>query len=348
MKHIAFDLGAESGRAIVGEISKGQLNTVEIHRFPTQGTIVNGSLGWDIYRIFAELKVGLKKYAAEYGDEPCTMGVDTWGVDYGLLDGNGKLCANPYHYRDQRNVGSKDKIDAMYGLSRQQMEINTLNQLISARGDNDSTLQVGEKLLFIGDLLHYFLCGETKTEYTVTKTSNMYSTVNDRWEEDVLSTFDVDADILPDVVWAGDTLGKIRPDLAKETGVSPDCVVIVPAVHDTASAAAAVPGEGENIAYISSGTWSLAGIELSEARPRQVAGDRCIIELWRDRRKTAEADPFIGVIDPDDPAFLNPDDMPWAICDYLKSTGQRALESDDTGQVARVISLKTNVYVGQV
>lgn len=379
MKHIAFDLGAESGRAIVGEVIGGKLEMNEIHRFPTQGTFVNGSLRWDIYRLFSELKKALKKYAAVYGDEPCTMGVDTWGIDFGILDRNGKLCAIPYHYRDKRTVGSAKIIDEKLGLDRlydmtgiQQMEINSLNQLVAAKNLDDSIFEVGEKLLFIGDLLHYFLCGETKAEYTVATTSNIYSTVNDRWETDVLKPFGIDARILTNIVKAGSRLGKIRADLALESGVNQESVVIAPAVHDTASAAAAVPGQGDNIAYISSGTWSLAGLELDAAfaseqtKKMNIANyggafDKIlflknVMGLWlvqQARRKwleknpdlsyaeivkqAAQAQPFYGLFDPDDAVFINPDDMPKEICRYLKRTGQQAPKPHDIGQVARVI-----------
>jgi len=379
MKHIAFDLGAESGRAIVGEISDGRLAMEEIHRFPTQGTYVNGSMRWDIYRLFAEIKKGLAAYAEKYGDETCTMGVDTWGVDYGFLDRNGKLCAIPYHYRDERNVGTAKIIEEKLGLDRlyeltgiQQMELNTLNQLIAAKRDDDSIFDVGQRLLFLGDILHYFLCGSVKAEYSIATTSNMYSTITDEWQAEVLETFDLDPGVMPEVVGAGSVMGAIREDLAEEFGLSKDCQVIAPPVHDTASAATAAPAETDTVAFISSGTWSLVGLELAqavandEAKKNNIANYgssfgkklfiRNVMGLWlvQQARKqwlktqpdlgygeivqlAEKAEPFYGFIDPNDDVFLNPANMPYEICAYLKRTGQRALEEDNVGQVARII-----------
>lgn len=379
MKHIAFDLGAESGRAIIGEIKKGKLVMEEIHRFKTQGIFVNGSFRWDVYQLFSELKEGLKQYAIKYGDEPCTMGVDTWGVDFGFIDKNGKLCGIPYHYRDSRTVGTSRIIDEKLGLDRlydmtgvQQMEINTLNQIITAKNNNDSTLEISNKLLFIGDILHYFLCGAVNNEYTVATTSNMYNVLDSKWEDRVFNAFKINKDIQTEISYAGDNLGKIREDLALEIGISPKCMIISPAVHDTASAAAAIPVKSGNVAYISSGTWSLTGLELDDAvvneRSRElnianyggVLGKKLFIKnvmgLWLIQQckkqwnikqpdldygeiviMAGKAQSFYGYINPDDTSLLNPDDMPKAICDYLEETGQTKLNKDDVGQIARII-----------
>jgi len=379
MKHIAFDLGAESGRAIVGEIVKGKLETEELHRFPTEGTYVNNSLRWDIYRLFEELKTGIKEYADRYGQEPCTMGVDTWGVDFGFLDKNGRLCSIPYHYRDKRNRCAPKIIEETLGFDRlyeltgvQQLDINSLNQIIAAKESDDQTLKIGDKLLFIGDLLHYFLCGEAKAEYTISTTSNLYNTIDSRWENAVFDAFDIDKRIQPEIIKAGEILGDIRKDLALETGVSEECKIIVPAVHDTASAAAAVPGFSETIAYISSGTWSLVGLELDNAlinnqtMAQNIANyggalDKIlflknVMGLWLIQqsrkqwlkenkdlgygdivKKAEKAEAFFGFINPDDRMFLNPENMTVAVCEYLKKTGQRELDPNNIGQVARII-----------
>ncbi len=378
MKHIAFDLGAESGRAIVGEIENGKLVETELHRFPTQGTFVNGSLRWDIYRLFSELKKGLKIYAERYGDEPCTMGVDTWGVDIGFLDQNGKLIGIPYHYRDLRNQGTTEKIDNQFGLNRlydsvgiQQLVFNTLNQIVAAKETGDSTLITADKMLFIGDILHYFLCGAVTSEASIASTSNLYSVKDNEWVPEVLEAFEIEPGWMPDVVSAGTVLGEIRKDLAEETGVSERCKVIAPPIHDTAAAATAVPGKGD-IAYISSGTWSLVGMELPEAKINADARNdnianyagafgrvlflKNVMGLWliqSARRQWAAADPDLGYgrivelaleaqpftafIDPDDNAFLNPKDMIEAIRNYLKESGQNVPEADDIGRIARII-----------
>ena len=379
MKHIAFDLGAESGRAIVGEIIDGRLETTEVHRFATQGTQVNGSLRWDVYRLFGELKQALKQYAKAYGQEPCTMGVDTWGVDFGVLDKNGKLISIPYHYRDHRNVGTTSRIQDKIGLDKlyaltgiEYMEINSLNQLIAAKEMDDPTLLCGEKMLFMADLLHYFLCGTAKVEFCLAATSSLLNNKTGRWADEVFETFDIPKRLQPEIVRAGTVLGKIRQDIADETGISPESVVITPPTHDTACAATAVPRLGGNAAFISSGTWSLAGLELDEAliseqaRVLNIANSggsfnkilflKSLTGLWLIQRArytwlkqnpdltyaeivvlAKQAAPFYGVINTNDVSFGNPDDMPKAICDYLEKTGQTAPKPSDIGQIARII-----------
>ncbi len=379
MKHIAFDLGAESGRAIVGEIVDGKLRMEEIYRFPTQGTYVNESLKWDIFRLFSEIKNGLKEYAAMYKDEPCTMAVDTWGVDYGFLDRYGKLCENPYHYRDKRNKDTSKIVEEKLGLEKlyeltgiQQMEINTLNQLIAAKRDNDPVLTAGEHLLFIGDILHYFLCGSLRSEYSIASTSNIYSTISEGWQEEVLTAFGIGKDKLPEVVLAGTVLGTVREDIADEAGISRQCTIIAPPVHDTASAVTAVPSFADPIAFISSGTWSLIGLELDQAvvsdesKKNNIAnygssfGKKLFIKNvmglwliqqarnhWRKKQPdlsygkivelAKKAEPFFGYVDPNNDAFLHPSNMPEEICSYLSKTGQRKLHPDQIGQIARII-----------
>ncbi len=379
MKHIAFDLGAESGRAIVGEIINKKLNMKEIHRFVTKGIYVNGHMRWDVYLLFSELKKALSIYADMYGEEPCTMGVDTWGVDYGFLDEEGQLISIPYHYRDKRNLGTGEIIEAKFGLNRlyeetgvQQMEINTLNQLIASREANDISLKAGNKLLFIGDILHYFLCGKASTEYTIASTSNMYSMIKHEWSIEVLKNFSIEENTMAEVKKTGDILGNIHSELAVEVGITKACQIIIPAIHDTASAVVAVPALGKNVAFISSGTWSLVGIELEEAFVNEEtkkynianyggAFDKIlfiknVMGLWLIQQSRNQwlksnselsyeqivnlaenAQPFYGVIDANDHMFLNPDNMPIAVCEYLEKTGQKTLNPEDIGQVARII-----------
>ncbi len=379
MKHIAFDLGAESGRAILGEIVDGRLETNEIHRFATQGIFVNGSLRWDVYRLFAELKQALKIYADTYGNEPCTMGVDTWGVDFGILDKNGKLISIPYHYRDKRNIGTTQAIEEKMGLDKlyaktgiEYMEINSLNQLIAAKAQDDPTIQCGEKLLFMADLLQYFLCGVAKAEFCLAATSCLLNNQDGTWADEVFDTFGIPKRLQPEIVRGGTVLGKIREDIALETGISPESLIITPPTHDTACAAAVVPKLGGNVAFLSSGTWSLAGLELDdaqiteEARLLNIANSggpfqkilflKSLTGLWLIQRsrlawrrkqpdlsyddivKLAEkAEPFFGIIDTNDAMFGNPPDMPKAVCEYLRKTGQTSPESDDIGQISRII-----------
>lgn len=379
MKHIAFDLGAESGRAIVGEITDGKLVSEEIYRFQTQGTRVNGSMRWDVYRLFREMKNALRVYGKKYGDEICSMGVDTWGVDYGILDRNGKLCSMPYHYRDKRNVGTtrlieeKIRLDKLYELTGiEYMEINTLNQLLAAKEMDDPVLEIGEKMLFTADMLQYFLSGVPKAEHCLAVTSNLYNTVEERWSDEIFEIFDLPKKLQPEIIYAGDVIGKIREEIAEQTGVSKDCLVITPPVHDTASAAVVTPNTSSNVAFISSGTWSLTSLELDravineESRKRNIANSgggfgkvlflKSLMGLWliqqskkqwikHDKEITYEkicnlaekAQPFYGFLDPDDSIFLNPSNMLDAVCQYLKNTGQRVPNKEDIGQIARII-----------
>ena len=161
---LAFDLGAESGRTIAGRIINEKLELEEIHRFPTRGISVNGSFRWDIYRLFDEIKNGIAKYVSQYGDSILSMGVDTWGLDFGILDERENLISIPYHYRDERTIGTETLLESkltnrrIYSITGIQfMHINTLNQLVSMVEQGDPTLKIGEKLLFIGDILHFFL-----------------------------------------------------------------------------------------------------------------------------------------------------------------------------------------------
>ncbi len=379
MKHIAFDLGAESGRAILGEIIDGRLKTTEIHRFATQGIQVNGSLRWDVYRLFAELKQALELYAQTYGNEPCTMGVDTWGVDFGVLDKNGKLISIPYHYRDSRNIGTTKIIEAKMGLKRlyaltgiEYMEINSLNQLIAAKEMDDPIIQCGEKLLFMADLLQYFLSGTAKAEFCLAATSSMLNNREGTWADDVFDAFGLPKKIQPEIVRGGTVLGKIRADIAAETGISPESLVITPPTHDTACAATVVPKLGGNVAFISSGTWSLVGLELDEAlmteeaRQLNIANSggsfnkilflKSLTGLWLIQRAryawlkqnpnlsysdiaamAEQAEPFQGIIDTNDASFVNPLDMPKAVCEFLQKTNQTVPETGDIGQIARII-----------
>lgn len=378
-RHLAFDLGAESGRAIVGEIKNGKLQLSEIHRFETQGMSINGSLRWDVYRLFSELKNAMKIYVENYGPELSSIGVDTWGVDFGLLDKRGKLIGLPYHYRDKRNEGTDEIIEQKMGHQKvyeltgiQFLTINTLNQVISMKRDEDSSLEIAQDLLFIGDLLHYFLTGKACAEYTLASISQMYNTTKRRWSKEIFEAYDIPKTLQTKIVQAGDIIGTIRADLAKEVGLSASTKIIAPGVHDTASAFAAVPAIGENWAMISSGTWSITGLEIDKPITTQecyemnisnsggVLGKtmflknvmglwiiQCCKKVWNriepdlDYSKIViraeKATPFAGMIDPDDSVFLNPEDAPGEVAGYLLATNQPPVDSSDVGQIARIV-----------
>jgi len=379
MKHIAFDLGAESGRAIVGEVVNNKLQMEELHRFPTKGIKVNGSLRWDIYRLYSEIITGLMRYVKKYGQEICSIGIDTWGVDFAFLDSNGKLISIPYHYRDKKNLGTSAIIEEVIGLEKlytltgtQQMEFNTLNQIIAANQNNDKTLDIADKLLFISDILHYFLCGVVKNEFTVATTSNMYNPVVGKWSEEVFDAFNISKKMQADIAHPGEVLGNISKDIALEIGLNPDCKIVLPPAHDTASAVVAAPGFGDNVAFLSSGTWSIAGIEMDEVTINSKARDnnisngggafnkniflKNIMGLWiiQQCRKAwlkynpdlsyadivelaKEASPFYAYINPDDKRFLNPSNMSYEICEHIKETQEIELSTDDIGQIARIV-----------
>jgi len=379
VRHLAFDLGAESGRAIVGSISDAKLTLEEIHRFPTQGLLVNGSLRWDIYRFFSEIKKSLAKYVERYGKDLSSIGVDTWGVDFGLLDGNGKLVGIPYHYRDERTNGADKIIDKTLGNEKlyfstgiQLLPFNTINQLVSMKRDNDPSLTIGENLLFIGDLLHFFLTGRAVSEFTVASISQLYNPIKQTWDDSILEAFGLPKELKTEIVQAGSVIGPLKEDIALECSLGKETLVIAPAVHDTASAAVSVPSEGEEWAYLSSGTWSIAGFELDEANIEKKSYEmnisnsggvlgktlylKNVMGLWiiqqckkywnKDNpevdyieieRLTQSAEPFMAYIDVDDSSFLNPDNMPEAIVDYFNKTDQKALASTNVGQISRIV-----------
>lgn len=379
IRHLAFDLGAESGRAIVGEINNGKLQLSEIHRFATQGLSVNGNMRWDVYRLFAELKAALKIYVEKYGSGLTSIGVDTWGVDFGLLDKRGSLIGIPYHYRDNRTEGTDEIIEQKTGHKRiyeltgiQFLTINTLNQVISMKRDEDPALDIADDLLFIGDLLHYFLSGEVCAEYTIASISQMYNTTECTWSDEIFRAYDIPKALQTKIVRAGDKIGNIRPDLAKEVGLDTSTAIIAPGVHDTASAFAAVPAKGDDWAMISSGTWSITGLEIDKPITTQecfemnisnsggVLGKTMFLknvmglwiiqkckEVWNRTEpdldyseiviRAQKAAPFAGMIDPDDSAFLNPEDAPAEVAGYLADTKQGSVDPGDVGQIARIV-----------
>ena len=267
---VAADLGASSGRLMVGTWNGRVFSLVELHRFPNIGVHAGGSLHWDASGIWSEIQRGLMLYRERFQDPPAAIGVDAWGVDFALLDRSGELLGNPYHYRDARTDGVPElvfeRIDARQLFRRtgvQTMQINTLFQLYSMVHGSDSKLKAAETLLMIPDLFHNFLCGERVVEHTEATTTQMYSSTNG-WVRDVLDTLEIPTRILPDVVRPGTKLGPVQAEVLRDTGFSRSFPVVAVASHDTASAVAAIPGMNENSAFISSGTWSLMGVELRE------------------------------------------------------------------------------------
>ena len=362
-KFLAFDLGAESGRAIIGTLANGRLTLEEKHRFANPNGRINGHLHWDLLGQWEQLKAGLRKAAAGLSTPLAGIGVDTWGVDFGLIGRGGELLGNPYMYRDGRLDGimertfnrvQKDEIFKATGL--QFLQFNSLFQLVAFREAGSPLLDVAETLLFMPDLFNYLFTGQRKNEFSIVSTSQMYDPIAKKWAGDLLKKLDLPAKILAEIVPSGTVLGNLSKDVAEECGVGP-IPVIAPATHDTGSAVAAVPAEGADWCYISSGTWSLMGVELASpiinekvARYnytneggvggstrflKNIAGMWPVQECRRHWLKegsehsygelakmAAEAKPFTAVLDLDYHPFLSPGEMPAKIDRFCRESKQ--------------------------
>jgi len=371
--YLAFDLGAESGRAMVGTLSDGRLTLHQHHRFANPNSRFNGHYHWNLLAQWEELKTGLRNVAAA-GIDLAGIGVDTWGVDFGLLDRNGDLLGNPYMYRDDRTDGVMDRVfarvprcEVFQATGLQFMQFNTLFQLYSMKMANSPTLQAAASLLFMPDLFNYLLCGRQANEFSIASTSQMYDPRRRQWATDLLRKLDLPAGLLGQIVPSGTVLANLKPDVAAECGAKP-APVIAPGCHDTASAVASVPAQGDSWCYISSGTWSLMGVELDQpivndkalahnyTNEGGVGGSirflKNIMGLWpvQECRRhwqsqgqqysyaqlvdaALAAAPFIAVLNLDHPPFLKPGRMPEKITDFCRATRQPA--PVDVGQTVR-------------
>lgn len=372
---LAFDLGASSGRAILGILSSGKLELKEVHRFKNQMLKIHGSYFWDIFGLFNELKVGLKKCISEHGIQPDSIGIDTWGVDYSLVSKEGQVLSLPYAYRDHRTDGAMKKFfkkvtaKKTYSLTGIQfMQFNTLFQLFSSVEEKYSQLNIAKSLLFTPDALNYLFTGIKKNEYTIASTSQMLKPGKAEWQNKIIKAAGIPNKILNDIIQPGYVLGKITSDICSEVG-SKSIPVVAVASHDTASAVVSVPANSSNWAFISSGTWSIMGVES----PAPIVNDKSmkmnftneggvegttrfmknIMGMWliqeckriwdQERlyewdeivKLSSEAKAFKSLINPDDPSFLNPVSMPEAIKDFCKKTNQPVPE--EKGEIARCI-----------
>ena len=268
---LAVDLGAESGRVMRGSLAGGRLQIAEAHRF-ANGPLQQGeSLRWDFAKILAGVKRGIALGVEQGGKEIAGISVDSWGVDFGLLDGRGELVENPYHYRDRQTEGMLE--EAFRRVPKRELyertgieirRINSLFQLLAMRLRHDPALARARRLMFMADLVAHALCGETFAEYTLASTSQMADMHTGAWSAELLARLDLPADLLPQIVKPGTVVGRLTAAAAAECGCG-RVPVIAAGSHDTACAVAAVPAEGDDWAYLSSGTWSLAGVELKEA-----------------------------------------------------------------------------------
>jgi len=263
---LAIDIGASSGRHILGWLEDGVLKLEEIHRFPNGMEEIDGSLCWDVDALVGEIILGLKK-CAQQGKIPTSVGIDTWGVDYVLIDKSGNRVGPAIAYRDSRTDGIYEKLfkiipeSELYSrVGLQKQPFNSINQLLAAKLENPQYFDNAEHLLFMPDYLHYRLCGAKKTEYTIASTSGLVNAIEKDWDWEIISRCGFPEKIFGEIVPAGTAIGKFSNDIQKAVGF--DCTVIMPPSHDTASAFLAVPAKSKNSVYISSGTWSLMGIEL--------------------------------------------------------------------------------------
>lgn len=359
--YLAADFGGGSGRVIAGWLEDGKLTMEEIHRFGNRQVRLGDHVYWDFPALFEDMKAGLKK-AASKGYEVESIGVDTWGVDFGLIDRDGQLLGNPVCYRDARTAGMTEKLFETLNPTEhyattgiQVMEINTLAQLLSIKGT--AQLEAAEHLLFMPDLFSYFLTGKATNEYCIASTSELLDAKRREWSWETIEALGLPKRIFGDIVMPGTVRGELRKDIAEETGLK-DVKVIAVGSHDTASAVAAVPAiEGDGpVAFLSSGTWSLLGIELpepiltEEARQAEFTNEggvggrirflQNITGLWILQRLMAEwkergeeqtfgellpaaAQASISSIIPvADAAFTNPPSMEKAISDYCKQSNQ--------------------------
>lgn len=280
LKLLAFDYGAGSGRAILGKFDGERITLSEAHRFINDPVTINGRTYWDLLRLFHEMKKGIGKCVQNAEADLAGIGVDTWGVDFALLDSKGELLGNPVHYRDPRTEGMielavgrvpKDEIYNTTGIAFQ--KFNTLYQLLAMKESNSPLLEKAGTMLFMPDLFNYFLSGELANEYTIASTSQMLSATTRNWAWVMLDRLGIPVGILKELIQPGTVLGKLRGELAAELRV-PEIPVIAVAGHDTGSAVVAVPAAKGRFAYLSSGTWSLLGTEIETPVINQAAYSR--------------------------------------------------------------------------
>ncbi len=374
-RFLAVDLGAESGRIVVGTLHEGRLSLEEIHRFQNEPVEVCGTLHWDVLDLYKNVLKGLREYARRFGDSAEGVGIDTWAVDFGLLARDGSLLQNPVCYRDHRTDGMPEfirsrmpekELYARVGIFL--LPIYTLCQMASLRQGNSPILDEAETFLMMPDLLAYFLSGRMACERTNAISTQLYDPRAGAWHPEVFETFDLPMGIMPDLVDPGTVLGPLRESVGADTGLR-RADVIAPCTHDTGSAVAAVPGGGGDWAFLSSGTWSIIGSLTDDVVTGEDALDaglcneltlgsfflcQNIMGLWLlqqaraawerggsaysypELAELAEGAPRGGpIVASNDEGFMAPDDMLQAIRDYCRRTGQP--EPEGPAQVTRCI-----------
>jgi rhamnulokinase len=371
--YLAIDLGAESGRAIAGTFDGEHLSLREIHRFPNVPVELADGVHWNLPALFDEIKVGIAKAAQQFGSGLVSIGVDSWGVDYGLLDERGQLMGLPFQYRDKRTNGIHDSVverlgkDLLYEWAGVQlMPMDTLYQLLA---EPPERLTEALSLLFIPDIVNYWLTGVQTSERSFASTSQFYNPRKKDWAYPLIDALDLPHHMLQDIQDAGTRVGQLLDKVAEETGAH-GVELVLPGTHDTASAVAAVPAGEGTWAFLSSGTWSLLGIETLEpimnekakafelgneigvcgtVRPLKNIPGMWLVQQCRARwasqgfsysyaelaELASNSRPFAAIINPDDPSFVPPGDMPSHIAAFCERTGQTPPVTE--GEIVRTI-----------
>ncbi|WP_458126542.1 rhamnulokinase [Paenibacillus sp. Z3-2] len=375
MSVLAYDLGAGSGRALLGHLNDRGIETSEIHRFKNEPVKVGERMHWDILRLHHELLQGLT-LVKQQGEAPESLGIDSWGVDFGLLGSNGELLGNPYHYRDTQFNGMMDQVRQELTSQRifertgiQFLSFNTLYQLATLQRSGSPLLHEAERFLMIPDLLRYFLTGEAVNEFTNATTTQLYNPSAGQWDTELLAHIRISEKLFGEAVLPGTRVGQLRSSICNDLGLSPIPVIAV-AEHDTGSAVVAVPAIERSFAYLSCGTWSLMGTEIdhpaisAESLALNFTNEggaggtfrllKNIMGLWIlqesmrewDRQgqgvsydallaKAEQAPPFASLFDPDDELFMAAGDMTTRIRQYCRATEQ--VVPEDQGAIARAI-----------
>ncbi len=363
-KFLAIDLGAESGRAFVGILESGRISIEEIHRFPNVPVAVSGHAHWDVYELFEQVKKSLKLAVEKGHGDIVSVGVDTWGVDFGLAKPDGTPMDMPFTYRDSRTNGMTEKVFTKIPRSElysktgiQMMQINSVFQLYSMKEDSVESLDEADKLLFTPDIFNYFLTGQKVSEYTIASTSQLLNASTSRFDQGIFAALGLPIRLMCPIVMPGTVVGRVIPEVASAAGLK-DVDVVAVGSHDTASAVAAVPATGNNWAFLSSGTWSLIGVETDKpiindkslmnnftneggvggtiTFLQNISGLWLLQELrrvWRERGEEYSYDELVSmardagefkcILDPSDDSFLNPPDMEAAIIGFCGKRNQQ-------------------------
>lgn len=368
--YLAIDIGASSGRHILAHLEEGKMMLEEVHRFPNGMAEQDGELVWDVEELFAQIKEGMRKCAA-LGKIPVSVGVDTWGVDFVLLDGEGKRIGNAVAYRDSRTRGMDEEVyrlipeDELYARTGIQKAIfNTIYQLMALKVKKPEQLARAQTLLMMPDYFHYMLSGVAASEYTEATTGQLVSPETKDWDRELIRKLGYPEHIFQKIMVPGSVLGELTPEVQREVGFN--CKVVLPATHDTGSAVIAVPTDSEDALYISSGTWSLMGTELLQANcsPESKANNltneggydyrfrylKNIMGLWMIQSVKKEIGGELGfgeicemaskcdiasIVDCNDDRFLAPANMTEEIRMACRESGQAVPEG--IAQVASVI-----------